>query len=63
MTAIVTIPVSDTCEHKSCSDHPAFAYVVAGEVGKDGVAVYCDRHSQSYADPSGGHTAIAEVKQ
>lgn len=60
-TPTVTLPVSRQCEHKDCDDDPTTAYVVTGQVGKDGIAVYCDEHADNFADPSSHHTTIAPL--
>jgi len=59
---VAKIIVSDECEHKDCSEIPVYAYTVTGDVGEDGVAVYCPYHADDYADPKDSHTAVGEVK-
>jgi len=59
---IAKIPVSDECEHKDCSEVPVHAYTVTGDIGKDGVAVYCPYHADHFADGSDHHTAVGKVK-
>ena len=61
MSSTVTIPVATHCERYDCSNKARYAYVVTGEVGKDGVAVYCSDCSK-IIDGSENHTAIAEVE-
>jgi len=61
MGKTVTVPVADKCEYRGCSDDPTVAYIVTGDYGKDGIAVYCDEHSESWADSSENQTPIAEV--
>jgi len=61
MSETVTVPVAEVCEYNSCNAESEFAYIVTGDYGKDGIAVYCDEHSESWADPSENQTPIAEV--
>ncbi|MFB6197067.1 MAG: hypothetical protein ABEI52_02195 [Halobacteriaceae archaeon] len=61
MSQSITIPVADECEHRDCGDDPEFAYVVNGEVGTDGVAVYCGFHAETFADTSTNHTALTTL--
>jgi len=61
MSAILKMPVSGTCEHKNCERAPEFAFVVSGDAGKDGVAVYCERHADHFADSRDSHTALTTV--
>jgi len=61
MSESITLPVADECEHRSCDADPEFAYIVIGEAGTDGVAVYCPGHSETFADPRPTHTALTSV--
>jgi hypothetical protein len=61
MSKTVTVPVEGVCQHKYCRETGEYAYVVTGEFGEDGVAVYCTQHSEQWADESESHSAIAEV--
>lgn len=62
MSSTVTIPVNSVCERHDCKTLARFAYIVTGDYGVDGVAVYCSEHSEQM-DDSERHTAIAEVDQ
>jgi len=62
-TATIKQLVSDICEHKDCARRSTVAYVVTGEFGKDGIAVYCDHHAELYANPSDVHTTYCEVQR
>lgn len=61
MTAILRMPVSGTCEHKDCEQNAEIAFVVSGDFGKDGVAVYCESHADRFAEPRDSHTALTTV--
>lgn len=56
-----TIAVSRQCEYKKCNGSPTNAYVITGDVGEDGIAVYCERHSEEWADGRDSHTAVTTV--
>ncbi len=60
MSSTVTIPVDSVCERHDCKTLARYAYIVTGDTGVDGVAVYCSKHSVQM-DESDVHTAIAEV--
>ena len=52
-----TTPVESVCEIHDCSNKAQNAYVVTGDIGSDGVAVYCSEHS-AQMDRSDNHTEI-----
>jgi len=58
--SVATIPVSQMCEDKDCQAPAEFAFVVTGDFGKDGIAVYCDDHATE-RDRSDVHTAVGKV--
>jgi len=55
-----TTPVESVCEIHDCSNTAQNAYVVTGDIGSDGVAVYCSEHS-AQMDRSDNHTEIGVV--
>lgn len=60
MTATVTVSVSDECEDAGCDDAAKYAYIVTGELGTDGIVVYCATHAEGVED-SPKHTILTTV--
>ncbi len=58
--AKVTVPVSQSCEDRDCHAPAEYAYVVTGELGTDGIAVYCNTHAYE-RDHSDVHTPVGTV--
>jgi len=61
MSQAISVAVASKCEHSDCTREPEYAYIVTGSFGKDGVAVYCDRHSEQWADPKSSLTPLTTV--
>jgi len=58
--AYAEVPVSQSCEDKDCHAPAEYSFVVTGDFGKDGIAVYCSDHADE-RDRSDVHTAVGEV--
>jgi len=59
--SIIEIEVSDECEHKNCSHTPYHAYYINGQAGENGIGVYCQRHSRTFAQPRDTHEYLSEI--
>lgn len=53
--------VSEECERCQLSK-PTHAFVVTGNAGVDGVAVYCDTCSQTYAERHDAMTYLGSIE-